>query len=72
MSSVTYAVRPATSIAPASPAIAPDTAATISVVAVTGTPANAAARAFAPTARTAKPKVEYRSMTHSRTASATA
>jgi hypothetical protein len=57
MSSVTYPVRPATSIAPPSPATAPDAIATSISVRVTGTPAKRAARAFAPTARTSKPNV---------------
>ena len=65
-------MRPATSMAPASPASAPDSMATSTTVRVTGTPAKAAARALAPTARMSKPSTVYFISTQTATASAAA
>ena len=65
-------MRPATSTAPAKPASPPDNSATSTSVRVTGTPANAAARALAPTARMRKPATVRAISAHIATASATA
>lgn len=62
-------MRPATSMAPASPARPPESSATSSVVRVTDTPAKAAARGLAPTARMSKPSTLYFISAHNATAS---
>ena len=65
-------MRPATSMAPASPASPPESSATITTVRVTGTPENAAARGLAPRARMSKPSTVYFISAHRATARATA